>query len=125
MSKHKALEYYGDAFGFKIISLLDYLGESSSLRPDTISEVLQGLKEGNIKVIFVEQVPPSKLMKNLSRQSSVPLSEDRLYVDGLMLEGNTVTVAIHNTCTIVNSLGGQCDEDEASDLESEWEDLLN
>ena len=125
VSKHKALEYYGDAFGFKIISLLDYLGESSSLRPDTISEVLQGLKEGNIKVIFVEQVPPSKLMKNLSRQSSVPLSEDRLYVDGLMLDGNTVTVAIHNTCTIVNSLGGQCDEDEASELESEWEDLLN
>ena len=125
VSKHKALEYYGDAFGFKIISLLDYLGESSSLRPDTIGEVLQGLKEGNIKVIFVEQVPPSKLMKNLSRQSSVPLSEDRLYVDGLMLDGNILTVAIHNTCTIVNSLGGLCNEDEASELESEWEDLLN
>ena len=125
VSKHKALEYYGDAFGFEIISLLDYLGESSSLRPETIGEVLEGLKEGDIKVIFVEQFPPSKLMKNLSRQSSVPLSEDRLYVDGLMLEGNLVTVAIHNTCTIVNSLGGECDEDEGSILENQWNDLLD
>jgi len=125
VSKHKALEHYGDAFGFEIVSLLDYLGESSSLRPDNLREVLKGIKENDIRVIFIEQYPPSKLIKNLSRQSSVPLSEDRLYVDGLMLDGNLITVAIHNTCTIVNSLGGKCDEEVGSSLENEWNQLDN
>ena len=31
VSKHKAMEYYGDAFGLKTLSLLDFLGHSSSL----------------------------------------------------------------------------------------------
>ena len=30
VSKHKAMEFYGDAFGFETISLLDFLGDSSS-----------------------------------------------------------------------------------------------
>ena len=42
-----------------------------------------------------------------------------------MLEGNTVSVAVHNTCTIVDSLGGECDEKEGDELENKWNDLSN
>ena len=48
VSKHKAMEYYGDAFGFETISLLDFLGDSSSLRPENIKSVLKELKEDNV-----------------------------------------------------------------------------
>ena len=41
VSKHKAMDYYGDAFGFETISLLDFLGHSSSLRPQNISKVFK------------------------------------------------------------------------------------
>ena len=109
VSKHKAMEYYGDAFGFETISLLDFLGDSSSLRPDNIQTTLKMLDEENVKAIFPEQIPASKLLKNLSRQSSVPLASNQIFVDGLMMTGNTVSVAVHNTCTIVDSLGGSCD----------------
>jgi len=125
VSKHKAMEYYGDAFGLKTLSLLDYVGDSSSLRPETISTVIAELKEENVKVLFAEQKPPSKLLKNLSRQTSTPIARNQIFVDGLMLEGNTVSVAVHNTCTIVDSLGGECDEKEGDELEGKWNDLTN
>ncbi len=125
VSKHKAMEYYGDAFGLKTLSLLDFLGDSSSLRPETISTVIAELKEENVNVLFAEQKPPSKLLKNLSRQTSTPIARNQIFVDGLMLEGNTVSVAVHNTCTIVDSLGGECDEKEGEELENEWNSLTN
>ena len=125
VSKHKAMEYYGDAFGLKTLSLLDFLGDSSSLRPETISTVIAELKEENVNVLFAEQKPPSKLLKNLSRQTSTPIARNQIFVDGLMLEGNTVSVAVHNTCTIVDSLGGECDEKEGERLENEWNSLTN
>ena len=120
VSKHKAMEYYGDAFGFETISLLDFLGDSSSLRPENIKSVLKELKEDNVLALFPEQKPASKLLRNLSRQSSIPISSDQIFVDGLMMDGNTVSVAVHNTCTIVDSLGGSCDKESGSNLESEW-----
>ena len=123
VSKHKAMDYYGDAFGFETISLLDFFGHSSSLRPQNISKVLNELKEENVKVIFKEQEPASKLVNNLSKQSSIPLSSNQIFVDGLMMEGNTITVAVHNTCTIVNELGGSCDETTGFDLASNWGSL--
>jgi len=125
VSKHKAMEYYGDAFGFETISLLDFLGDSSSLRPDNIQSTLKMLDEENVKAIFPEQIPASKLLKNLSRQSSVPLASNQIFVDGLMMTGNTVSVAVHNTCTIVNSLGGSCDKEAGTNLEGTWNSLQN
>ena len=125
VSKHKAMEYYGDAFGFETISLLDFLGDSSSLRPDNIQSTLKMLDEENVKAIFPEQIPASKLLKNLSRISSVPLASNQIFVDGLMMSGNTVSVAVHNTCTIVNSLGGTCDKEAGSNLEGTWNSLQN
>ena len=125
VSKHKAMGYYGDAFGFETISLLDTLGDSSSLRPDNISSTLKMLDEEKVQAIFPEQIPASKLLRNLSRQSSVPLASNQIFVDGLMMDGNTVSVAVHNTCTIVNSLGGTCDKESGSNLESEWYKLSN
>ena len=125
VSKHKAMEYYGDAFGFETISLLDFLGDSSSLRPDNIQSTLKMLDEENVKAIFPEQIPASKLLKNLSRQSSVPLASNQIFVDGLMMTGNTVSVAVHNTCTIVNSLGGTCDKEAGSSIEGNWISLQN
>ena len=123
VSKHKAMEYYGDAFGFETISLLDFLGHSSSLRPENIKSVLNELKKDNVKVLFSEQKPASKLLRNLSRQSSIPISKDQIFVDGLMMEGSIVSVAVHNTCTIVNSLGGKCNEEEGTNLDKNWRNL--
>ena len=61
----------------------------------------------------------------MSRQSSVPLASNQIFVDGLMMTGNTVSVAVHNTCTIVNSLGGTCDKEAGSSIEGNWISLQN
>ncbi|WP_320663906.1 metal ABC transporter solute-binding protein, Zn/Mn family [Prochlorococcus sp. MIT 1223] len=125
VSKHKAMEYYGDAFGLKTISLLDFLGHSSSLRPQTISKVITELREENVQVIFAEQKPPSKLLNNLSRQTSTPIAKQQIFVDGLMLTGNTISVSVHNTCTIVDSLGGSCNKKAGNQLSYRWDLLTN
>ena len=117
------MEYYGDAFGLKTISLLDFLGHSSSLRPQSISKVIRELREENVQVIFPEQKPSSKLLKNLSRQTSTPIAKQQIFVDGLMPTGNTISVAVHNTCTIVNSLGGSCNKKAGNQLENRWDSL--
>ena len=114
------MDYYGNAFGFEVVSLLDFLGDSSSLRPENIKTTLTMLETENVKALFPEQIPASKLIKNLSRQSSVPLATRQIFVDGLMMTGNTVSVAVHNTCTIVDSLGGSCDKGAGTELESSW-----
>ena len=41
------------------------------------------------------------------------------------MTGNTISVAVHNTCTIVNSLGGTCDKEGGSNLENTWNSLQN
>ena len=120
VSKHKAMEYYGDAFGLKTLSLLDFLGHSSSLRPQTIASIGGELRNNNVKALFPEQKPPSKLIRNLSRQTSIPLASKHIYVDGLMPKGNTISVSVYNTCTIVNSLGGSCDKGKGQLLEKKW-----
>ncbi len=124
VSKHKAMGYFADRYGFETLSLLDTLGHSGSLRPHTISKVVNQLKKGNIPILFPEQKPPSKLLRNLSRQSSIPLASKPIYVDGLMPAGNAVSVAVHNTCTIVNSLAGSCNKKTGQLLESRWDSLL-
>ena len=120
---YKRQEYYGDAFGLKTISLLDFMGHSASLRPQTIARVLGELKEENVKVLFAEQKPPSKLLKNLSRQTSTPIAKQQIYVDGLMPTGNTISVAVHNTCSIINSLGGSCNKATGAQIETRWDSL--
>ncbi len=124
VSKHKAMEYYGDAFGLETISLLDFLGHSSSLRPQTISKVITELREENVQVLFPEQKPPSKLLRNLSRQTSTPIAKQQIFVDGLMPTGNTISVGVHNTCTIVNSLGGSCNKKAGNQLANRWNTLI-
>ena len=122
-SKHKSLEHYGDRYGLKTLSLLDYIGHSSGLRPQTLSKVIGTLKDNNIKVLFTEQQPASKLLRNLSSQSRVPLSSKPIYVDGLIPKGSTISTAVHNTCTIVNSLGGSCNQRAGELLEARWQSL--
>ena len=123
VSKHKSMEYYGDAFGLKNFSLLDSLGHSSSLRPQTISKLIKKLRGKNVKVLFPEQKPPSKLLQNLSKQTSTSIATQQIFVDGLMPTGNTISVAVHNTCTIVNSLGGFCNKKAGNQLVNRWDTL--
>ena len=123
VSKHKAMDYFANAYGLKTISLLDSLGHSSSLRPRTISKVFSELEKNNVRVIFPEQSPPSKLLRNLSLQTSTPLAKEIIYVDGLMPKGNLISTAIHNTCTIVDSLGGKCNKKEGMKIINRWDSL--
>mgnify|MGYP001228624904 CR=1 FL=1 len=50
--KHKAIGSYSDRYGFVTFSLLDTLGHSGSLRPQTIAKVVNQLKKGNIPILF-------------------------------------------------------------------------
>ncbi|WP_320674121.1 metal ABC transporter substrate-binding protein [Prochlorococcus sp. MIT 1341] len=123
-SKHKAMEYYAYKYGFNTLGLLNYLGHSGSLRPETISSVMRKLKENNVQALFAEQNPPSKLIKSISRKSSIPIASKPIYVDGIKPGGSIITTAISNTCIIVNSLSGACNNQTGQSLKVRWESLV-
>ncbi len=70
--------------------------------------------------MFSEQDPPSKLIRNISQQSSIPIASDPIYVDGIKKGGDILSTAIHNTCVIVNSLGGKCNQKAGKLLDDRW-----
>ena len=82
------------------------------------------MEQENIQVLFPEQEPPSKLIENLSVQAGLPLTAEPIYVDGLTPEGNTISTAVHNTCLIVDSLGGICDDEYGNSLSERWKKLI-
>ena len=87
-------------------------------RPEELQQWLGdsvGWYEGDTLTIETVNINPLQM-----GQSSIPISSDQIFVDGLMMDGNTVSVALHNTCTIVDSLGGSCDKESGSNLEFEW-----
>ena len=47
-------------------------------------------------------------MQNVTRAANVKLASDQLYADGLGEADNYIEMISHNTCTIANGLGGDC-----------------
>ncbi len=124
VSKHKAMEYFADSYGFKTLSLLNYLGHSGSLRPQAMNIAIRELKKSDVPVLFSEQEPPSKVIRSLSQRSNIPIAPEPIYVDGIAPKENTISTAVKNTCNIVNSLGGSCDQRTGQSLKARWDSLI-
>ena len=77
-------------------------------------ELTKVVEESDISSIFVESTSNPGLIEAVSIESDIKVSEDPIYVDGLGEAGTPAAsyqgMLMTNTCTIVNGLGGTCDE---------------
>ena len=76
-------------------------------------ELIGIVEDSSIPSIFVEATSNPGLIEAVSRETDIGISEEPLYADGLGESGPPATytgMLMTNTCTIINDLGGRCDE---------------
>ncbi len=114
ISTHDALGYYANAYGIEIEPALG--GFSTEARPSAadIRKLVQVVDTSGVPSIFVESTSNPGLIEAVSRETDIKVSENPIYADGLGESGTLAAsyqgMLVANTCTIVNGLGGNCDE---------------
>ena len=111
---HDALGYYADAYGIRIEAALESFSTEARPSAADLRELIDLVEDSNLPSIFVEATSNPGLIEAVSRQTDIGISDQPLYADGLGEPGTpaeTYTgMLMTNTCTIVNGLGGSCNE---------------
>ena len=114
VSLHDALGYYGEAYGIRLEAAL--VSFSTEARPSAadLRELIDIVEDNNVPSVFIEATSNPGLIEAVSRETDISISEEPLYADGLGESGTPAAtykgMLMTNTCTIVNGLGGTCNE---------------
>ena len=106
------------AYGLEELPVVDSASSSDRLRPAGLSQVVRELQRRRVASLFSQQDPPSRGLQQVSRLSGVPIAPQPLRADagGEHLMATLTT----NTCRIVESLKGRCDEARRERLVAGW-----
>ncbi|MEL6161645.1 MAG: zinc ABC transporter substrate-binding protein [Cyanobacteria bacterium J06627_32] len=120
ISTHDALGYYADAYGIEIEPVLDSFSTEARPSAADIKELTAVVESKSVPSIFVESTSNPDLIETVSRETDVIVSQEPIYADGLGEAGTSAAtyqgMLVTNTCTIVNGLGGTCDQAAAQAL---------
>ncbi|MEL6580209.1 MAG: metal ABC transporter substrate-binding protein [Cyanobacteria bacterium J06621_12] len=108
VTTHDALNYYVQAYGLEDYQTLQGLSAASSPTASQVRELSKEIKQAGIPTIFAESTKSDRVLQNVARAADVKLSPQPLYVDGLGQAENYTEMMSHNTCAIVDGLGGEC-----------------
>ncbi|MGL6344149.1 MAG: metal ABC transporter solute-binding protein, Zn/Mn family, partial [Waterburya sp.] len=73
-----------------------------------VKKLTAEIKQTGVPTIVAESTASDRVLQNVARAAEVELSPDKLYADGLGEAKNYVEMMSHNTCAIVDGLGGKC-----------------
>jgi len=114
ISTHDALGYYANAYGIEIEPALDSFSTEARPSAAAIRELVEVVNETGVPSIFVESTSNPGLIEAVARETDIAVSEDPIYADSLGEEGTAAAsyqgMLVANTCTIVEGLGGTCDQ---------------
>ncbi len=108
VTTHDSLNYYVQGYDLENYQTLQGLSASVSPTASQVKELSTEIKQAGVPTIFAESTKSDRVINNVARIAEVELSPDRLYVDGLGQTENYTEMMTHNTCAIVNGLGGEC-----------------
>ena len=114
VSTHDSLNYYVQAYNLENYLTLQGLNTESSPTASQVRELSTKIKQTGVPTIFVESTKSDRVMQNVARTADVKLSENTLYADGLGRAESYLKMMSHNTCAIVDGLGGDCQPFDAS-----------
>ena len=120
-SDHRAFASLVRAYGLEELPVVDSASSSDRLRPGGLSQVIQQLQRRRVASLFSQQDPPSRGLQRVSSLSGVPIAPQPLRADvgGDHLMATLTT----NTCRIVESLKGRCDEAGRERLVADWDQI--
>lgn len=105
---HDSLNYYAQAYYLEDYRTLQGLSSSVSPTASQVRKLSTEIKQAGVPTIFTESTQNDRVINNVARIANVKLSPEKLYVDGLGQAENYTAMMSHNTCAIVNGLGGKC-----------------
>lgn len=112
ITTHDALGYFTNAYGLKLESALGALSTEEQPSAIQLKTVIDTVRQVGVPVIFVETTSNPKLIQTIAREANAKVAEQPLFVDSLGEPGSSAEtyqkMMIHNTCVIVNGLGGTC-----------------
>ncbi|MGB7444190.1 MAG: zinc ABC transporter substrate-binding protein [Coleofasciculaceae cyanobacterium] len=112
VTTHDALAYYTQAYGFETSDSLQGLSAEEVPTARQVKELVEKIETARVPTIFAEVTSNDKVIATVAREANAKLSEQELVVDGLGRKDSTtgtyIGMMVHNTCTIVEGLGGKC-----------------
>ena len=107
VTTHDSLNYYVQAYYLKDYKSLQGLNADSPTA-SKVRDLVAEIKQTGVPTIFAESTKNDRVINNVARAAKVKLSPEKLYADGLGDADNYTQMMSHNTCAIVNGLGGKC-----------------
>lgn len=114
ITTHDALAYYANAYNLNALESLQGLSSDEAPTPSRVTELVEIVRQTQVPTIFVEFTANNKTLETVAREAGVKISDRELRTDGLGEKesetGTYIGMMQHNTCAIVEGLGGQCQE---------------
>ena len=112
VTTHDALNYYVSAYELKEYKTLQGLSPDDAPSAADLKNLVAEIEQTQVPTIFAETSSNNRTINNVAREAEVKLSNRQLITDGLGAEGTDSDtyrkMMMHNTCAIVNGLGGKC-----------------
>ncbi len=108
VTTHDSFNYYVKAYRLKNYQSLQGLSTNTSPTASQVRELATEIRQTGVPTIFAESTANDRVINNVARAANAKLSKEKLYADGLGGSNNYIEMMSHNTCAIVNGLGGKC-----------------
>ncbi len=108
VTTHDSFNYYVKEYRFDDYETLEGLSTDAAPTASQVRELVTQIKKTGTPTIFAELTANNRVIDNVARAANVKLSKEELYADGLGGSKNYTEMMSHNTCAIVNGLGGKC-----------------
>jgi len=117
VTTHDAFRYYADVYGIEVKGALGGLSTEAQPSAATLTDLVDQVKAAQVPAIFAESTTNPDLINTVANNAAVKVAEHPLFVAGPggpdSPAETTQAMLVVNTCTIVNALGGTCDEGSA------------
>ncbi|MEB3288937.1 MAG: zinc ABC transporter substrate-binding protein [Leptolyngbya sp.] len=114
VTPHDAFRYFATAYGLEVKGALSGLNTEAQPSPRALAALVDQIRAAAVPAIFAESTTNPALIQSVAANAGVAVADFPLMVEGP--EGpesraaTTQAMLVVNTCTIVNALGGTCDE---------------
>ncbi|WP_319423302.1 metal ABC transporter substrate-binding protein [Pleurocapsa sp. FMAR1] len=108
VTTHDSFNYYVQAYRLKNYDSLQGLSTNTSPTASQVRELATEIRQTGVPTIFAESTANDRVINNVARAANAKLSKEKLYADGLGGSNNYIEMMSHNTCAIVDGLGGKC-----------------
>jgi manganese/iron transport system substrate-binding protein len=112
VTTHDSLNYYVQAYELEQYKTLQGLSPDDSPSASDLRNLVQEIRQTQVPTIFAETTANERVITSVAREAGVKISDRKLLVDSLGKAGTDTDtyrkMMIHNTCAIVDGLGGKC-----------------